>query len=273
MTAGTVAVITGAGRGIGRATTVLAARRGFGVVALDQDLDALNEIADLSETVIPIQGDVRDPDSSVRARRAAEESGSLLAWVNNAGVASIAPLHETSTADIDRTLAINVNGMVYGCREAVCSFVKHGVAGSIVNLSSIHAQLSFPGYAVYDASKGAVESLTRSVCVEYGHLGIRCNAVAPGAVDTAIVGLGDGPPSEQLRRQTMALAPMNRISSPEEIARLVVFLLSDEAPAINGHVLAADNGISARGHGWPSAVTGPSPQSDQSGPSISGKGS
>lgn len=254
MSAGQVAVVTGAGRGIGRATTLLAAKRGFVVIGIDRDYDAVRETASLADAVVPLHGDVRDPMTSLHARRTAEAQGSLAAWVNNAAIVGIGPLHKASDSDIEEILAVNVTGMVYGCREAVRSFMAHGVGGSIVNLSSIHARAAFPGYAIYDASKGAVDALTRSVCVDYGHLGIRCNAVAPGAVDTTIVAPDRDQEPEEGRRQTMGLSPMNRISAPEEIAELVLFLMSDVAPGVNGHVLAADNGMSAQGHGLRSEV-------------------
>jgi NAD(P)-dependent dehydrogenase (short-subunit alcohol dehydrogenase family) len=119
-------------------------------------------------------------------------------------------------------------------------------------VSSIHARAAFPGYALYDTCKGAVESLTRYVCVEYGHLGIRCNAVAPGAVLTpAAVRLSEATDDPDAAfAATRDLSPMHRISDPKEIADVVAFLLSPEAIAINGHVLAVDNGMAARAYGF-----------------------
>ena len=136
--------------------------------------------------------------------------------------------------------------VVYGVREALRSFLMRSVPGSIVNVSSIHGHAAFPGSGPYDAAKGGVEALTRYVCVEYGHLGIRCNAVAPGAVNTNVGRTpsksdesGIWPPSE-------ALAPMQRASEPSEVAQAVLYLLSNSAIGVNGHVLAVDNGMAAR---------------------------
>ena len=143
--------------------------------------------------------------------------------------------------------------MVFGAREALQSFLAHGVAGSIVNISSVHASGGFPGYGPYDATKGGIEAFTRYVCVEYGHLGIRCNAVAPGAVNTQIMASAqvDGLAQPSFSSEATALAPMRRVSEPGEIAETVVFLLDSASVSINGHCLAVDNGMSAWHHEFP----------------------
>jgi len=162
----------------------------------------------------------------------------------------LAPLHLMGNQDIDDVLDVDLRAVVYGVREALRSFLFRSVPGSIVNVSSIHGRSGFPGSGPYDAAKGGVEALTRYVCVEYGHLGIRCNAVAPGAVNTNMsttVGsaddLGIWPPSK-------ALAPMQRASEPNEVAEAALYLLSDTAIAVNGHVLAIDNGMAARSYAF-----------------------
>ncbi len=123
----------------------------------------------------------------LEAAVAAAAPGSLRAWVNNAGVTFAEPLHRADPDRIERTLAINLGGAIYGSRAALAAFVDAGTAGAIVNISSIHGQAAFPGWSVYDATKGGIDALTRSICAEYGHLGIRCNAIAPGAVNTEIL--------------------------------------------------------------------------------------
>jgi NAD(P)-dependent dehydrogenase (short-subunit alcohol dehydrogenase family) len=238
-------VVTGAAKGIGRSIARRLAATGWVVVGVDR------EAADLEETLAPlagvaITGDVRDGQVLAAARQAAEAAGQLRAWVNNAGVVRLGPLHLMAPQVIDETLDIDLRAVVFGTREALASFIAHRVAGALVNVSSVHAQGAFPGYGPYDAAKGGVEALTRYVCVEYGHLGIRCNAVAPGAVNTSIVPAMPGtqrPVAADVRGADVS--PMRRVSEPEEIAEVVAFLIEGPSHAINGHVLAVDNGMSA----------------------------
>lgn len=238
-------IVTGAAGGIGAATCELLAARGFDVVAVDRDHDALASLTARLPGILTAAGDVRDDDVLRAARAAGETAGPLTAWVNNAVVLRPLPLHETDSAFIDEQLAINLVSVVRGCREAVASFVENDVAGAIVNVTSIHAQHPFPGLPLYATAKGGVEALTRQLCVEYGERGIRVNAVAPGAVDTAMtVGPGD---RDEALRSAGALSPMRRVSAPGEIAAAIAYLLSPDAAGINGHVLAVDNGMSAQG--------------------------
>ena len=238
-------VVTGAGSGIGLAISRRLAAEGRTVVAVDTDRDALERLASEHTQVEPIVGDVRDPATLRSARESAHRRGGLAGWINNAGIVRLAPLHEASAEDIDAVLDTNLRAVVLGCQVALQSFLEHGVAGVIVNISSVHGRFGFPGYGAYDATKGGVEALTRYVCVEYGHLGIRCNAVAPGVVDTAIVPSTGGDP-ERDRAAALAMSPMRRTSRPAEIAEVVSFLLSDRATSVNGQVLGVDNGMSAR---------------------------
>jgi NAD(P)-dependent dehydrogenase (short-subunit alcohol dehydrogenase family) len=238
--------VTGAANGIGRATAQRLAATGWTVVGIDRDVSSLEEtIAPIAG--VAVAGDIRDHHVLVEARQAAESVGDLRAWVNNAGVVHLAPLHLMKAEMVDETLDIDLRAVVFGTREALSSFLTNGVCGTIVNVSSVHARGAFPGYGPYDAAKGGVEALTRYVCVEYGHLGIRCNAVAPGAVNTNIVARtpSGAPPPVAAGVDVADLSPMRRVSEPEEIAEVVAFLVEGPAQAINGHVLAVDNGISA----------------------------
>jgi NAD(P)-dependent dehydrogenase (short-subunit alcohol dehydrogenase family) len=238
-------VVTGAGNGIGRSIALRLASTGWAVVGVDRDEAALDE-AVRAVAGVAVAGDIRDERVLAEARRAAENSGELRAWVNNAGVVRLGPLHLMAPEVIDETLDIDLRAVIFGTREALGSFLAHGVSGSVVNVSSVHAQGAFPGYGPYDAAKGGVEALTRYVCVEYGHLGIRCNAVAPGAVNTNIV--ARMPPAAQSVTSAVPgadLSPMRRVSEPEEIAEVVAFLVEGPSKAINGHALAVDNGMSA----------------------------
>jgi NAD(P)-dependent dehydrogenase (short-subunit alcohol dehydrogenase family) len=246
----TSVVVTGAANGIGRSIAERLSSTGWVVVGVDRDVAAL-EAAVGALTGVAVPGDIRDDQVLARARESAEAAGELRAWVNNAGVVRLGPLHTMAPQAIDETLDIDLRAVVFGTREALSSFLANGVRGVIVNVSSVHARGSFPGYGAYDTAKGGVEALTRYVCVEYGHLGIRCNAVAPGAVNTDIVPTTKSGTPVASGVQVTDLSPMRRVSEPDEIAEAVAFLVEGPSKAINGHVLAVDNGISAWNCGFP----------------------
>jgi NAD(P)-dependent dehydrogenase (short-subunit alcohol dehydrogenase family) len=238
-------VVTGAARGIGRATAVALAASGWRVVAVDLDEQGLDALA--RETAsIPVAGDVTD---AALLERAAAGAGPLLgAWVNNVGVNVRGRLDKQSLNDVEAMVRTNLIATIAGCQIALRSFVESRTAGSIVNISSIHARAGFPECAVYDACKGGIEALTRSICVEYAPAGIRANAVAPGAVATEAVDeyIDSTSDPEETRRVTDALAPAGRMAASEEVAAVVTFLLSPAANAINGETIAVDGGSSAR---------------------------
>jgi glucose 1-dehydrogenase len=258
-------VVTGAAHGIGFSIAALLSSLGWLVVGVDRDQNALE--ASLGQIGgCPVPGDVRRVEVLETARAAGERIGALSAWVNNAGIELLSPLHTMPVEVIDEVLEVDLRAVVLGTREALRSFLANGVAGSIVNISSIHARASFPSYCAYDTAKGGVEALGRYVCVEYGHLGIRCNSVAPGAVRTritapSVAGHEHGPEtsaSSAFDTQTFdpcALAPMRRQSEPEEIASVVAFLLDPASLAVNGHALAVDNGMSAWSYAFPPDAT------------------
>jgi NAD(P)-dependent dehydrogenase (short-subunit alcohol dehydrogenase family) len=237
--------VTGAANGIGKSIAHRLAKSGWAVVGVDREVAALEDaIGAVSGVAVP--GDIRDNKVLAEARSAAERAGELRAWVNNAGIVRLGPLHLMAADEIDETLDIDLRAVIFGTREALSSFLANGVAGTVVNVSSVHARGGFPGYGSYDAAKGGVEALTRYVCVEYGHLGIRCNAVAPGAVNTDIAARTPGASrAASSAVQGADLSPMRRVSEPEEIAEAVAFLVEGPSTAINGHALAVDNGLSA----------------------------
>lgn len=241
-------VITGAAHGIGRATANCLSARSYNVVGIDTDQTGLERLAAEVPGTRIVVGDVRDRATLLAAAQLASEHGRLSCWVNNAGIVRLAPLHRVVESDLDAVLGVNLLAVLLGCQIALQAFLADRVAGRIVNVSSIHARAAFPGYAAYDTAKGGIESLTRYVCVEYGHLGIWCNAVAPGVVDTSIVPGSADPDRDHAADLEAAreLSPMRRVSTPEEIAEIIAFLLSDAATSINGQVIRADNGMSAR---------------------------
>ncbi|MDO8189491.1 SDR family oxidoreductase [Conexibacter sp. JD483] len=244
-------VITGAVAGIGRAIALRLLAAGWAVVAVDLDADGLAalEREQAGAGLVGVAGDVAEPWTLERAAAVARERfGRLDAWVNNAGVPTEGPFEQETLERLDRTLAVNLRAPLLGCQVAVKAFLESGTAGAIVNVSSIHARAGFPGWIAYDAAKGGIDALTRSVCVEFGARGIRCNAVAPGAVLTAATGrvLAAAEDREALQRQWRELSPMGVVLTPDDVAAAVAYLLSADARFVNGHVLAVDAGMAAR---------------------------
>ena len=183
--------MTGAANGIGLAIARRLSATGWSVVGVDREpLEA--EMSRLGG--VGIVGDVRDLNVLSGHTLAAEECAGLHAWVNNAGIVCSAPLHVMAPEVITQVLEIDLLAVIYGTApEALRSFLAHGVGGTIVNISSIHARISsFPGCGPYDPAKGGVETLTRYVCVGVGHLGIRCNAVSAGCGAHRTMGPGLG---------------------------------------------------------------------------------
>jgi len=160
--------------------------------------------------------------------------------VNNAGINRPSLLVSASDADILATVTTNVIGSVL-CTRAIIPKMLEQRGGVIVNVSSVAAERPSRGQAVYAATKGALESLTRAVAVEYGRKGIRCHAVRPGAVDTSMLAATKTLAEDDL----VSRIPLRRIASPDEIAPLVVFLLSDRAAYVSGSVHAIDGGYGA----------------------------
>ncbi|MFF1933750.1 SDR family NAD(P)-dependent oxidoreductase [Streptomyces sp. NPDC058228] len=244
-----VVVVTGAASGIGAAIVTELRAVGYGVVGVD--LQPSRERVD--ERLAWVHGDVSDPGTHELAVSAAAEIGLLKGWVNNAGRVENAPLHALSDAEAEATLRTNLYGTLAGTRAALRSFIATGVLGAIVNVSSIHARGAFPGTPAYDATKGGIEALTRYAAVEYGHLGIRANAIAPGAIRTEMIAdaikAADEP--ARLERDFAALHPLARLGEPHEVARAVRFLLSADASFISGAVLAVDGAAAARVYSFP----------------------
>lgn len=242
--------MTGCGAGIGEATLRSLSKSGYFVVGIERD-EALSETArrTLGDRGEVLDGDVRDhavlQEAATRARRGAP----LQAWVNNAGIESRGALHEIDQPGLEHLLAIDLMAFVWGCQTAVRAFMDQRSPGSIVNVSSLHGQLGYSNWAAYDVAKGGVDALTRYIAVEYGPVGIRANAVAPGSVRTQMhhrYVASTANPAET-ERSMADVIPLRRIAEPDEIARIVTFLLSDEASYLTGQVLPVDGGLSAAG--------------------------
>ncbi|MEJ8858445.1 SDR family oxidoreductase [Variovorax robiniae] len=244
-----VLLVTGGSRGIGAATALLAAQRGWAVAvnyasqaaAADEVVKA---IRDGGGTAIAVQGDVGE-EAQVLAMfaRVDAELGPLAGFVNNAGVVDMqARVDEMSVARLERMMRINVIGSIVCAREAVKRMsTRHGGKGGvIVNLSSAAARLGSPGqYVDYAASKGAINTLTIGLAKEVADEGIRVNAVCPGLIETEIHASGGLP---DRAKQLASTVPMKRTGSAEEVAHGIVWLLSDESSYTTGTILDVTGG-------------------------------
>ncbi len=242
------AVVTGAAMGIGLAVAQRLVGDGYHVACVDWNAEALaRALETLGGETAAVQGDIGDWSTHERAADAAEASGPLRAWVNNAGIDWSSRAHEADAEHIDRGLRVLLNGPMYGTAIAVRRMLAGG-GGAIVNVASIQGVAAFPGYYVYGAAKAGVAQIARNVCIDYAHHGIRCNTVLPGTVATPMTDslLPADLTREEALRIEGELAPMGRVAEPVELAAAIAFLLSDEASYINGIGLTVDGGSMAR---------------------------
>ncbi len=251
--AGKTAVITGGAAGMGRTTSLAFAHEGARVAILDIQKEAGEEtvqmIREAGGTAEFFEADVSD-DAQVNAAfdKVAETFGAYNVLFNHAGTITVKPLHESTEADYDRLMDINVRSAFLVCRRAVKEMSDNG-GGSIVITASIASELGYALESLYCMTKGAVLQLARAISAEYRDQGIRCNAVCPGFVKTAH-GLREISELDQAGQEWEegALADaQGRICEPEEVSSAVVFLASDEASFITGNALYVDNGWYAKG--------------------------
>jgi len=244
-----IALVTGGSRGIGRATAILLAQMGWRVaVNFARRTDAALEVVDLIEqqggSAFALQADIAD-EAQVMAMFADidRQPGQLTALVNNAGILfQQATLEQLTAERINRVFATNVTGSFLCCREAVKRMGHHhgGSGGAIVNVSSAAARTGAPGeYVDYAASKGAMDTLTKGLSLEVAAQGIRVNGVRPGFIYTDMH--ADGGEPQRVDRLAPGI-PMQRGGQPEEIARAIAWLLSDEASYITGTFIDAAGG-------------------------------
>ena len=251
--AGKSAVITGGAAGMGRATSLAFAEEGAAVIILDIQQQAGEEVVqtikDGGGTALFIKTDVSKADEVEAAfDQIAESSGAYDILFNHAGTITVKPLHESTEADYDRLMDINVRSAFLVCRRAVSEMSANG-GGSIVITASIASELGYPLESLYCMTKGAVLQLARTISAEYRDQGIRCNAVCPGFVKTAhgLREIDELDAAGQAWEEGALAEAQGRICEPEEVAAAVVFLASDEASFITGNALYVDNGWYAKG--------------------------
>jgi len=242
---GHTAFITGAGAGIGRATALAFARAGANLILGDLNEDALTETQTLAEslgalTVAKITNVANEPEVAALLAAGLEVFPRLDHAFNNAGITTYVETWDLS--EIEKVMAVNFNGVVYGMKHQIGQFQAQGTPGTIVNTASI-AGLSGAGTAEYCASKHAVIGLTRSAGVRNAPLGIRINAVCPGVIETSMT----APllANDAIRPMILQMCPIGRVGRPEEIADAVLFLSSPRASFIIGHALPVDGGYMA----------------------------
>jgi dihydroanticapsin dehydrogenase len=247
-----VAIVTGAGSGIGEASAIRLAEEGAIVICADINGAAAESVAQAiratggqaSSASIDISDD-KACDAVVA--QTIKDCGTVDILVNNAGVNLPGVFHEVSNETIDRTLSVNIKGAMYLTRAVLPAMLKQG-SGSIVNMSSVNGLVSEPYLSVYSASKGAIVMFTRGIALDYAKTGVRCNAICPGWVDTPINHahakmLGG---LDHVYKTIDSFQPIGRPGTPREIANLVLFLASDESSFMTGSIVSADGGMTAQ---------------------------
>jgi NAD(P)-dependent dehydrogenase (short-subunit alcohol dehydrogenase family) len=247
---GTVAIVTGASTGIGRAAALALADAGAAVLVADVDaqrgVDVVGEIEHKGGRALFVETDVTDDAQVAHAvHRAVDEFGGLDIAFNNAGIEGApAPTHECTPENWQRTLAVNLTG-VWSCMRHEIPAMRQRGGGSIVNCSSVAGLVGFASIPAYTASKHGVVGLTRTAALEYAQEGIRVNAVCPGVIDTEMVDRFTH--HDATEKSAMAdVEPVGRLGQPDEIADAVVWLASRQSSFVTGQAIAVDGGFVAR---------------------------
>lgn len=234
-----VAIITGAGRGIGQATAVLFAAEGASVVVADVELEIAQAAADeIGEKAFAVQVNVTDRASvEAMVQAVVAKYGRIDILINNAGIIRDSQLLKMSEADFDAVIGVNLKG-VFNCTQAVAPIMVAQGNGAIVNASSVVALYGNFGQTNYVASKAGVIGMTKVWARELGRKGIRVNAIAPGFIQTRMT---DGIP-DKVMDKLLERVPLQRRGQPQEIANAFLWLACDESSYVTGHVLSVDGG-------------------------------
>ena len=252
--AGRVAIVTGAGRGVGRGIALELALNGANVVVADLNLDTAEAVADeidsLERNALPLLVDVTvQSQMEAMVAKAVTELGRLDIMVNNAGVGHVKPFLEITEDEWDKVFAVNLKGMLFGMQAAAKAMINQERCGRIVNISSVAGKSGRPVLASYAASKSAVINLTQSAAMALAPHNITVNAICPGVVDThmgkSVIAqmqayVDEGKIPEELIR--IPEAPLGPRAEPEDIAKMAAFLASDDADYITGQSINVDGG-------------------------------
>jgi 2-hydroxycyclohexanecarboxyl-CoA dehydrogenase len=239
-----VAIVTGAGQGIGRAIAEKLDAEGATVVVSDIDAEGARATAKaLGGTAVGVHADVADRDSvTAMVDEARERFGRIDVLVNNAGWDKTGPFVESDPADWDRIVGINLYGVLHTSRAVLPIMAEQG-SGAVVNLASDAARVGSSGEAVYSAAKGGIVSFTKTTAREMARHQVRVNCVCPGPTDTALfAAVVEG--NDKLRDGLIRAIPLRRLAQPADIAHAVSFLASDEASFITGQTLSVSGGMS-----------------------------
>jgi NAD(P)-dependent dehydrogenase (short-subunit alcohol dehydrogenase family) len=242
MTHRPLALVTGAARGIGYACAEAIAANGMRLIVADIDADGASAAAEsLGDDAVGLSCDMGDAKAvAAMFARIEAEYGPLSALVNNAGIALPADFLETTLDDFRKVIEVNLVGVFLAIQHAGRMMVKHGVRGSIVNMSSINAVVAIPTIPAYCASKGGVMQLTKAAALALAPHGIRVNAVGPGSIDTDMLAAVNADP--QAMKKVMSRTPLQRLGAAREIGEIVAFLASEKASYITGETIYADGG-------------------------------
>jgi len=243
---GKVALVTGAGQGIGLACARALAREGASVVLAERDeaagKAAAKSLSEEKRQATFVRCDVsRKAEVDAAVSEAVKAYGRLDILVSNAGIVHAAEFLDLEEADFDRVLAVNLKGMFLAGQAAARQMVKQGSGGAIVNMSSVNAILAIPNQVPYVVSKGGINQLTRVMAMSLAPHRIRVNAIGPGTIltelaKTAVLG------NREAERKILSRTPMGRMGEPEEVASVAVFLASDEASYLTGQTIYPDGG-------------------------------
>jgi len=249
---GKIAIVTGAGSGIGKASAELFAEEGAKVVAVDWNRDngenTTTAIRHRGHDAVFCYADVsKREDVEAMVRTSVEKFGRLDVLFNNAAVQIMATLVETTEESWDRIHSVNLKGVFLGCKYAIPVMLPTG-GGSIINMASILGFVGDSDLAAYCAAKGGVMNLTRVAALTYGPQGIRVNCICPGDVNTPMVEdyFNKAPNPEQLRQEVRSKYALRRIATPKEVAQVAVFLASDASSFITGSALVVDGGLTVK---------------------------
>lgn len=251
--AGKVALVTGAGHGIGRGIALRFAQEGARVGVLDRDGDACQAVADEirragGESLALVTDISNETQVDEAVTTLSKRMGPITVLVNNAAVMPAGSVHETDPADFDRCIAVNLRG-TYLVSRAVIPGMQAAGKGSIIHMASVTGILGLPGLAIYSATKGALIALARAMSTDYAGCGIRVNAVSPGTIDSPMLHhfIAAQSDPDRIRRQFDQMHPIGRVGTIEEVANVCLFLASDEASFVTGANYQVDGGLGVKG--------------------------